>query len=103
MKCRRHVSPLWKNPAANGPWYQVESNPVIPVPSRVLTPPAKCTTATAATSNAIVTSTGRSENALGLGDSSEPPRQNHTPPPTAATSTTYGTASNNPNVPRTSP
>ena len=37
-----HVSPLWKNPAANGPWYQVESNPVIPV-EPVLTPPAKCT------------------------------------------------------------
>ena len=33
MKCKLHVSPLWKNPAANGPWYQVESNPVIPVES----------------------------------------------------------------------
>ena len=33
MKCRSQVLPLWKNPAANGPWYQVESNPVIPVSS----------------------------------------------------------------------
>ena len=38
MKCRSNVLPLWKNPAANGPWYQVESNPVIPVDSRVSTP-----------------------------------------------------------------
>ena len=27
MKCRSHVSPLWKNPAANGPWYQVRVEP----------------------------------------------------------------------------
>src|SRR5204863_4314023 len=53
MKCNPHVSPLWKNPAANGPWYQVESNPVIPVDSRALTPTAKWTTATAAISRAI--------------------------------------------------
>ena len=48
-----HVLPLWKNPAANGPWYQVLSNPVIPVESRVFTPPAKCNdTPPAATRNA---------------------------------------------------
>src|SRR5689334_11177681 len=57
MKCSPHVSPLWKNPAANGPWYQVESNPVIPVPSLSLTPPAKWTTATRATSSATQVST----------------------------------------------
>ncbi len=38
MRCSRQVSPSWKNPAANGPWYQVESNPVIPVESFALTP-----------------------------------------------------------------
>src|SRR4249919_614468 len=48
MKCKLHVSPPWKNPAANGPWYQVESNPVIPVDNLTFTPAAKCTTATAA-------------------------------------------------------
>jgi hypothetical protein len=41
MKCRSIVFPLWKNPAAKGPWYQVESNPVMPVDSRNLTPLAK--------------------------------------------------------------
>src|SRR3954464_7709465 len=60
MKCRPHVSPLWKNPAANAPWYQVESNPVIPVDSRNLTPAAKWTTATAAIARATsVASDGR--------------------------------------------
>ena len=52
MKCSRHVSPSWKNPAANGPWYQVESNPVIPVESLALTPPPKWMTAIAATTSA---------------------------------------------------
>ncbi len=52
MKCKPHVSPLWKKPAANGPWYQVESNPVIPVDNRSFTPTAKWTTATAAIARA---------------------------------------------------
>ncbi len=57
MKCRPIVSPLWKNPAANGPWYQVLSNPVIPVESFALTPIAKWTTATAAISSATAVAT----------------------------------------------
>jgi hypothetical protein len=48
MKCRSIVFPVWKNPAANGPWYQVLSNPVIPVERRVLTPAAKWISAIAA-------------------------------------------------------
>ena len=41
MKCRSQVLPVWRKPAAKGPWYQVESNPVMPVSSRGCTPPAK--------------------------------------------------------------
>ena len=53
MKCRSQVLPLCANPAANGPWYQVVSNPVIPVPSRSRTSAAKLTTAAAAMARAI--------------------------------------------------
>ena len=52
MKCRLQVSPLWKNPAANGPWYQVESNPVIPVERCGFASAAKWTRAIAAISSA---------------------------------------------------
>ena len=33
--------PVWWKPAANGPWYQVESKPVIPVESESRTPGMK--------------------------------------------------------------
>ena len=38
MKCRSQVSPLWKNPAANGPWYQVLVEPGHPRPQPRLHP-----------------------------------------------------------------
>ena len=34
MNWRSKVVPLWAKTAANGPWYQVESKPVMPVPRR---------------------------------------------------------------------
>ena len=41
MKWRSIVLPVWKKPAAKGPWYQVESKPVMPVPRRSFTPLTK--------------------------------------------------------------
>ena len=49
MNWRSQVWPLWAKPAANGPWYQVVSNPVIPVLSLSRTPTAKWATSGDAT------------------------------------------------------
>src|SRR6476646_387404 len=116
MKCRPQVSPPWKKPAANGPWYQVLSNPVIPVESLVLASRAKWINAIAATSRAITVSRGgrevfsrHSTSSLWRDVSGEdlpsPSRRDATlqqPNPTAATSTKYGTGSHQPKLPRSS-
>ena len=83
MKCRSHVLPLWKNPAANGPWYQVLSNPVIPVDSRVFTPAAKWMTAIAAITSAIRvgTSTLRARGSVGEGGVAARPAESVLRPP----------------------
>src|SRR5215203_92724 len=72
MKCRFQVSPLWKNPAANGPWYQVESNPVIPVDNFVFASAAKWAAAPMATSSAIKVGT-RDVSPAGGDDGGSPP------------------------------
>src|SRR6476619_3476858 len=100
MKWRSQVLPLWKNPAANGPWYQVESNPVIPVPNLSFTPPAQCTSATNAISAATQVTTDPHETAPrrsgGLG------AQIHTPAATNPSSTKYGPGSHTPKLPSAS-
>ncbi len=121
MKCKLQVSPLWKNPAAKGPWYQVLSNPVIPVDSRVFTPAAKCAIARAAiaSATAVGTQAGRdppsaggtaagdprgaearpAPSTVGVAAVTGPAARSLSPTPTSATPTRYGTGFSSETVP----
>src|SRR5215203_3476396 len=111
MKCSSQVSPLWKNPTAKGPWYQVLSKPVMPVDSLPLASIVKWMTAIAATTNAINTARSRPSRRrevvpthtcrVGRG---RPPSggrgtTRHSPRPVTATRTKYGTGSHQPKLP----
>src|SRR5215203_6010209 len=110
MKCSSQVSPLWKNPTAKGPWYQVLSKPVMPVDSLPLASSVKWMTAIAATTNAINTARSRPSRRrevvpthtcrVGRG---RPPSggrgtTRHSPRPVTATRTKYGTGSHQPKL-----
>ena len=97
--------PDWKKPAAKGPWYQVESKPVMPVPSRSFTPLTKWPMAMPAISSEMTVASNDGRRSRGddsASDSGPSPTTHLSPSPTTATATRYGTGLNADTVPRIS-
>jgi hypothetical protein len=102
MKWRSIVLPDWKKPAANGPWYQVESKPVMPVPRRSFTPLRKWPIAMPAITREMTVAIrdGRAPAAGAVAPADGTKRQRTRP--SAATHSRYGTGLKSEMVPRSS-